>query len=102
MLPKHTILAFFSDVDLMLASFEEKRQARAGEEEDASRLVGWVAVEKVQVVKLADTLINAATNATECDNITSSRLIITDPVDRFPEIGGFLVMIVDDGGWGRL
>jgi hypothetical protein len=50
MLPKHRILAFFSDVNLVLASFEKKRQARTGEEEDASRLIRWIAVEEIEVV----------------------------------------------------
>lgn len=98
MFSKNTILAFLGHMDLVLACFEEKGQAGAGEEEDAAGFVGWVGVEEVEVVELADALVNAAADAAEGDDVDAGRLVVADPGDGFAKVGGLLVVIVDDGG----
>lgn len=101
MLPEDVLLAVLLDLYAVRASLEQERQAGPGQQVDAAGGVLGVGLEEVQVVELAEALVDAAADAAEGDDVNAGGLRAADPVDGLAEVGGLLVGVVDDlGGVG--
>lgn len=101
-LAKDVLLAVLADLDVVHAGLEEECQAGAGKQVDATLGVNRVGLKAVEVMKLAEALVDAAADAAQGDNVDALRVLLADPVDGLAEVGGFLVRVVDDGCGGGL
>jgi hypothetical protein len=101
-LAKDVLLAVLPDLDTVGARLEEKGEAGTGEEVDAALGVGGVRLEEIEVVKLAEALVDAAADAAQGDDVGSGRLRLANPGDGLAKVGRLLVGVVDDFGGGML
>lgn len=96
------LLAVLADLDSMRPRLKEERQTRPGEQEDAPVAVGAVLLEQVQVVQLAEPLVDAAADAAEGDDVDTGRVLVAHVLDGLAEVGRVLGRVVDDLGGRRL
>lgn len=85
-----------ADVDAMLPSFEEERQALARKEEHLAICVCRRGLKEVQVMQLAQPLVHASSKSAHADNVPAREFSADEP-NSFGEVGGVLVRVVDDG-----
>ncbi|KAJ6440596.1 Peroxisomal biogenesis factor 19 [Purpureocillium lavendulum] len=97
-LAERHVLAILPDADQVLAGLQEERETRPGQEEQPALGVVGPRLQQVQVVQLADALVDAPSDAAQRDNVESLGPRLADPGDGLVEVGGFLVGDVDDLG----
>lgn len=95
-------LLILPHLDTMHTRLKEECQAGSREEEDATAGVGSVLLEEVQMMQLAQSLVDAATDATQRDDVQALRMLGADPSYSLAEVRGVLVSVMDDLSWGRL
>ncbi|KAI9172616.1 Protein transport protein BOS1 [Paramyrothecium foliicola] len=83
-------------VDAVRARLEQEGQARAGQQVDAALGVARIRLEQIQVVQLAEALVDAAADAAEGDDVDARRVGVAHPADGLAEVGRLLVLVVDD------
>lgn len=101
-LAKDVLLGILAHLDVVGARLEQEGQAGAREEVDAAGAVARVRLEAVQVVELAEALVDTAADAAEGNNVDARGVLLSDPRDGLAKVGRVLVGVVDDGGGGRL
>lgn len=84
-------------------SFQQKgERVLADQEEAAAGVARRARLVEVQVVQLAEPLVDAAAQAAQDDNVEGRIVVVTrmgvDVVDGLAKVGGFLVGVVDDLG----
>jgi hypothetical protein len=95
MLAKHVRDALLPDVDVVRPLVKQERQARARQKVEGRVLVAGL--EEVEVVQLAEALVDAAAKTAQGDD-GHRGLRLADPGDGFGKVGGLLVWLVDDLG----
>lgn len=97
---KHISLALpLPDVHAVPPRLEQERQRLPADQEHPTLRVRRVRLEEVQVVQLAEALVDAPAEPAHGDDVQrpgARRRVAADEADGFAEVGGFLVFVVDD------
>lgn len=96
-LAEDVLAAVLPDVDPVAAGQEEERQVLAGNQEEPALVVGRAGLEDVQVVELAQALVDAAAEPADGDDVFGG-VVRPDPRHGLVEVGRVLVRLADDLG----